>query len=175
MALAPVGWEWTKLSFTEWNFGGGDQISGALAVADVLGIFGRYRVDLATYWPLKSDERFAYAGLRAYRNYDGAGASFGDTSIAAASSEIATATVYASIDSQDPARTVIVLINKATTMKTVGIRISQSVYYKTAKVFTLTSAQANLVGAPELSVVADNAFHYAMPAQSVSCPQSRPG
>ena len=41
--------------------------------ADVLGIFGREGVDLATYWPLQSDESFAYGAFAAFRNYDGAG------------------------------------------------------------------------------------------------------
>src|ERR1019366_5993457 len=34
----------TKLSFSEWNYGGGTDISGAIASADVLGIFGSYGV-----------------------------------------------------------------------------------------------------------------------------------
>ena len=61
----------TQLAFTEWNYGGGDHISGAIASADVLGLFGRYGVGLATYWALHEDETFAYAALRAFRNYDG--------------------------------------------------------------------------------------------------------
>ena len=57
--------------------GGGYHISGALAVADVLGIFGREGVALAlalaNYWPFSTGESFAHAAFRAFRNYDGRG------------------------------------------------------------------------------------------------------
>ena len=66
--------------------------------ADVLGIFGREGVGLATYWALNDSETYPYAAFRAYRNYDGSGATFGDTSVQATSSDVPTATVYASID-----------------------------------------------------------------------------
>ena len=40
----------TKLAITEYNWGALEDINGALAQADVLGIFGRESVDLATIW-----------------------------------------------------------------------------------------------------------------------------
>ena len=70
----------TKLSFSEWDYGGGGDMSGAIASADVLGIFGRDGVDMAMKWPGASDT-FTYAAFTAFRNYDGHGAAFGDTSI----------------------------------------------------------------------------------------------
>jgi hypothetical protein len=158
----------TKLSFTEWDYGGGNHISGAIAAADVLGVFGRESVGLATYWPLNSDESFAYAAFRAYRNYDGQGSTFGDTSISATSSDVPTATVYASIDSGVSGRAVIVAINKATSSKTAGIRIAHTSSYTTASVWVLTAAQANLGAGTPLAAAATNAFRYTMPAQSVS-------
>ena len=158
----------TKLSFSEWNYGGGDHISGAIAVADVLGIFGRESVGLATYWPLKSDESFAYAGFRAFRNYDGSGGTFGDTSISANTSDTDRVSVYASIDSKHPDRTVLVVINKDTAVVNAGITVAQAVAYSSAKVYQLTGAQAQLQSATALTPTATNAFNYMMPAQSVS-------
>jgi len=158
----------TVLSFSEWDYGGGDHISGAIAVADVLGIFGREKVGVATYWPLKSDESFAYAGFRAYRNYDGQGSTFGDTSISAVSSDVPTATVYASIDAASPTRTVIVAINKASSTKTAAIRVAQTTSYGSAAVWVLTGTAANLVSGTSINASATNAFLYVMPAQSVS-------
>ena len=158
----------TQLSFTEWDYGGGNHISGAIAVADVLGIFGRESVGLATYWPLNSDESFTYAAFRAYRNYDGQGATFGDTSIYAVSNDVPTATVYASVDSGAPNRTVIVAINKATGTRTAGIRVAHTSSYTTAAVWVLTASQANLTAAAPIASVATNAFRYTMPPQSVS-------
>src|SRR5262249_1617333 len=55
----------TKLAFTEWNYGAANHISGAIAAADVLGIFGRYGVSLATYWSLTQDNAFVHAAFRA--------------------------------------------------------------------------------------------------------------
>ena len=68
-------------------------MNGALAQADVLGIFGREGLDLATLWaaPIRSIlvlnwQPGAFA-FRMYRNYDGQGAAFGDTSVAASSAD----------------------------------------------------------------------------------------
>jgi hypothetical protein len=41
----------TKLAFTEFTYGGERDISGAIATADVLGVFGKYGVYFATFWP----------------------------------------------------------------------------------------------------------------------------
>lgn len=158
----------TKLAFTEWNYGAGNHISGSLAVADVLGIFGRYGVSLAAYWPLIEDEAFAYAAFRAFRNFDGQGGAFGDTSIAASTSDVNTTSVYASLDRDNPARTVIVAINKGNTAKKAGLKLTHSVVYTGAKVFVLSGTQANVRSAPSLGAAALNAFKYEMPAQSVS-------
>lgn len=157
----------TGLALTEWNYGGGQDISGAVAVADVLGILGSYGVDIASYWAL-GNERFANAAFRAYRNFDGANAAFGDTSIHAASSDVPTATVYASIDSGNPGRVVTVLINKAASEKTAGITIAHSSSFASLSVYTLTSASANVVAGSAVPAVAQNAFRYTMPALSVS-------
>jgi hypothetical protein len=49
-ALLDRAYPGTGLGVTEWNFGAERDLSGGLAVADVLGIFGREGLDLATYW-----------------------------------------------------------------------------------------------------------------------------
>jgi hypothetical protein len=157
----------TGLAITEWNYGGGQDISGAVAVADVLGIFGRYGVGIGSYWAL-GNETFANAAFRAYRNFDGAGAAFGDTSIHASSSDVPTATVYASVDSANPGRLVTVLINKATSAKTAAITIAHPSSFASLSVYTLTSAGANVVAGGAVPAVAENAFLYTMPPLSVS-------
>lgn len=53
----------TKLAITEYNYGGGSHISGAIAEADVLGVFGREGVFAAAEWPLASDESFIGAAV----------------------------------------------------------------------------------------------------------------
>ena len=44
----------TKLSFSEYDYGGGGDISGGIAQADVLGIFGAQGVFAATQWALEA-------------------------------------------------------------------------------------------------------------------------
>ena len=79
------------------------------------------------------------------------------------------ASVYASLDAGDVTRLVIVAINKATTDKVAGIRISHSTAYTHANVYTLTAAGGkNVVVGMPITAVATNAFRYTMPAQSVT-------
>jgi hypothetical protein len=158
----------TRLAFTEWNYGGGEHISGAIAVADVLGIFGQRGVGLATYWGLNGDERFAYAAMRAYRNYDGSGAHFGDTAVAATSSDVEGATVYASIDSSDPNHCVIIAISKANADMKAAIDITHPSAFTSAKVWTLSGTDAALKPGADLTSSGDNVFVYDLPAQSIS-------
>ncbi len=159
----------TKLAITEWHFGGGGHASGAVATADVLGIFGREGVDMAQIWWHNPDDSFTEAGLQAYRSYDGAGAAFGDTSIEAKSSSAALASIYASIEAANPSRLVLVVINKDEAPKTAGIRLWHPTSFTKAKVWTITqSGGAKLSPAADLAAVATNAFSYAMPGWSVS-------
>lgn len=100
----------TKLAIGEYNWGALDHINGALTQADVLGIFGREGLDLATLWdPPTSQQPGAFA-FRMYRNYDGQGKAFGETSVAASSSNQEQLAIYAATRS-DAALTLIV-INK---------------------------------------------------------------
>jgi hypothetical protein len=160
----------TKLAITEYNYGGANHISGAIAQADVLGIFGREGLWAATLWPLESSNNFIYGGFEAFRNYDGANGSFGDTSIRATNSDPATSSVYASVDAGNPARMVIVAINKNATSRTAGISVTHTVQFHTAHVYTVTSAST--AGAPAAGATIDltqtNAFQYTMPAYSVT-------
>jgi len=158
----------TKLGFTEYWYGGGNHISGGIAEADVLGVFGREGVFLANMWELNDNVAMAYAGLRAFTSYDGMGAHFGDTSVSATSSDAARATVYASIDSKNAGRMVLVAINKTNGPLKAALPLAAYGEYKTADIWQLTSAEANLVPAAAISAVATNAFAYEMPAFSVS-------
>ncbi len=101
----------TKIGLTEYNWGGLEHINGALTQADVLGIFGRERLDMAMLWqPPDSVDPGAFA-FRIYRNYDGEGSQFGEISLLAASDDQDQLSIYAAERSLDQARTVIV-INK---------------------------------------------------------------
>ncbi len=104
----------TKLAITEYNWGAHDHINGALAQGEILGIFGREGVDLATLWAPPSATQPAAFAFRMFRNYNGnqnASSRFGDTSILAQSDTPDQVSVFAAKRSADNATT-IMLINK---------------------------------------------------------------
>jgi hypothetical protein len=158
----------TKLSITEYNYGGAAHISGAIAQADVLGIFGREGLFAATLWRLASDNGFIYGGFDMYRNFDGANGSFGDTSIRATTSDVANATVYASVDAANAGRMVLVCINKNDAARSAGIVISHTVQFHTARVYQLTGASSVPQRLTDINLSLTNALQFTMPANSVS-------
>ncbi len=102
----------TMLSISEYNWGALNDINGALAQADVLGIFGREGLDLATLWGPPADADPGAFAFRMYRNYDGANHGFGDVSTLATSADPGALAVYAAQRTADKALTVMV-INKS--------------------------------------------------------------
>ncbi len=110
-----------KVSITEYEGGGWNHIAGTIAQADYLGIFGAQGLFAASFWPPNGTYDYAMAGFRAYRGFDGATASFGDTSLQATSSNIANVMVYASSDSTTPGRYVFVAINRSTSAQVTAI------------------------------------------------------
>jgi hypothetical protein len=77
----------TGIAITEYNFGGEYDASGAVTLAEVLGIYGREGVGIANYWPFPPKDTPAAAAFRLYRNYDGSGGTFGDRELAVSSGQ----------------------------------------------------------------------------------------
>ena len=131
----------TRLAVTEYYYGGGDHISGALAQADVLGIYGREGVFAAALWHLgKTDDRFIHAACAMFRNFDGRGGAFGDTGWAVEGGDPARASLYASVDAQG--RGVLVALNKTERPLPVRIELQGAPAYRTAALHRLTAAAA---------------------------------
>ncbi len=103
----------TGLALTEYNYGGTEHISGGVAQADLLGIFGRYQV-AACFWPLISDNSYVAGAFQLYRNYDGAGSAFGNISLDANSSDNSAAAAHAARGSNG--RFTVVAINRSRTL-----------------------------------------------------------
>ncbi|MBA3480958.1 MAG: hypothetical protein H0T51_03990, partial [Pirellulales bacterium] len=160
----------TKIALTEYNFGGTNHISGGIAQADVLGIFGRDEIFAANFWNLHGDanSQFASGAFKMYLDYDGDGGSFGDTSIQAATNKIADSAVYASVDEEDPSRVIVVAINRTGAAKSAALQLTHDQRFDYAEVYRLTSASPNPVQAANIPIDLVNAFLYTMPAYSVS-------
>jgi len=102
----------TKTATSEYNWGGQEHINGALAQADLLGIFGAYGLDLATLWgPPDATQTPGLVAFEIYRNYDGNGSQFGNMALASTSLNQGLLSVYGGLRTADGALTVVV-INK---------------------------------------------------------------
>jgi hypothetical protein len=110
-----------KISVTEYENGGFNHIAGTIAQADNLGIFGSMGLFAANFWPPNGTYSYTLAGFRAFRDFDGAKANFGDTSLQAASSSVKDVVVYASSDSTTSGRVVFVAINRSNAAKVTAI------------------------------------------------------
>ena len=158
----------TKIAITEYNYGGGNHFSGGIAQADVLGILGREGVFAANWWDVGNGSSYVNAAFNMYRNYDGAGGKFGDTSIDADTSNIANSAVYASVDSTNPNRMVVVAINRTGTAQTTGIAVTHDRVFDHAEVYRFAGASADIMRVPDIELDLLNAFQYTMPAWSVT-------
>jgi len=157
----------TKLAIGEYNWGGLEHINGALAQADVLGIFGREGVDLATLWePPALDDPGAFA-FRLYRNYDGAGGRFGDVSVAATSTDQDRLSIYAAERSSDDGLTIVV-INKTGGPLTANLTIANRQSPSAAEVYRYSPA--NLAAIQHLTdqQMSNGSINAAFPANSIT-------
>ncbi len=157
----------TKLSISEYNYGDGDHIDGGIAQADVLGIFGQQGVYSANEWQLASNEAFIGGAFAMFRNYNGNGGTFGDTSIGASTNDITDTSIYASLDSTDPHRMVLVALNKTNSLITSNIQLSNAGFADRADIYQLTSASATPVFVGEFSLNDVNSFSLNLSAMSV--------
>lgn len=157
----------TKLSISEYNYGGATDISGGIAEADVLGVFGQQNLFSANEWPLQGSEPFIAGGFQMFRNYDGNGAAFGDTSIKAATDDVASSSIYASYDLAHPGVLTLVAINKTNGAKNADFNLGH-LFASSAQVYQLTSGSSTPQHTGAISILNPNLINYTMPAYSVS-------
>lgn len=158
----------TKTAIDEYNWGGQEHINGALAQADVLGIFGEFALDLAALWgPPSATQTPGLMAFEIYRNYDGANSKFGDVALAscsgttgacaqggsdpAAQNQLA---VYGALRSSDQAVTIVVL-NKTYSNLTSSLSLAHLTATGNAQVFQYSAGNlAAITALPEVTVTA---------------------
>jgi len=157
----------TKIALGEYNWGALDAINGALTEADILGIFGRESLDLAALWdPPTSTQPGAFA-FRMYRNYDGAGKTFGDVSVRAMNTITDSIAIHAAQRSTDNALTLIV-INKMTNALTTTVTLSNFIASPSAQVYRYSVANLNAIVAQPNQAVSASGFTATFPASSIT-------
>jgi len=102
----------TNLAITEYSWGALNSITGAIAQADILGIFGAYGLGLGTLWGQPATTDPGAFAFKIFLNYDGNGSQFGGTGVSATSGDPDTLSIFAA-QRVDSALTVLVL-NKTT-------------------------------------------------------------
>ncbi len=164
----------TKTAISEYNWGGQEHINGALAQADILGIFGQYGLDLATLWgPPDASQVPGLMAFEVYRNYDGASSKFGDISLASTSANQGMLSVYGALRPSDNAVTVVV-INKTYGDLTSTLSLANIAPNGPAKAFLYSNANlAGIVAQPDVTVTppatgsSTSTLSTTFPAQSI--------
>jgi len=165
----------TKLAITEYNWGGLEHINGALAQADILGIFGREGLDLGTLWgpPDPATQIPGMMAFEVYRNYDGAGSTFGEEALTSTSGDQKKLSIYGALRAKDNAVTIVV-INKTYGDLTDTISLQNMTAGGPAQVFLYSSAHlAGLVAQQDITVTppatgSTSTITAKFPAQSIT-------
>jgi hypothetical protein len=157
----------TKIAIGEYNWGALDHINGALAQADVLGIFGREGLDLATLWDAPQPTQPGAFAFRMYRNYNGARAQFGETSLRAQSADQEKLALYAAQRAADQALTLMV-INKTGGDLTSVLTLSGFSPALTASVYRYSPANLSAIQHPADLPVTPVGLTGTFPANSIT-------
>ncbi len=154
----------TLIGITEYNWGGDDFMNGATAQADVLGIFGREGLDLATRWTCPSSNSPTYNSIKMFRNYDGNKSVFGDTSVSASVPNPDMLATFAAVRASDGALTLMV-INKDSNFTPVALNLTNFAASGTAQVWQLATNKISSLGSQSFT---NNLLTRTLPPQSVT-------
>jgi Glycoside hydrolase family 44 len=130
----------TPVAITEYNWGAEASISGATTQADIYGIFGQQGLGMATRWTVPANTTPTYKAMQMYRNYDGAGSTFGDTSISATVPNPDNLSAFAALRTSDGAMTVMVINKVLSGSQEVKLKLAHFASSGTAQVYRLTSS-----------------------------------
>ena len=158
----------TKIAITEYSIDSGNKVvTDALAEADLLGVFGRENVGLASMWyPPAPMDPIAYA-FRLYRNYDGEGSQFGSTSVASTSTNQAALSIYGATRSSDGALTMMV-INKTTSSIDTKLTLDNFKAGGAAKIYTYSNANLKSIESGGSESLSSNTLTRSYPAYSAT-------
>jgi hypothetical protein len=169
----PAGTGAPTLSISEYNNGCEADISGGVAEADTLGIFGREGLGAAAAWPLQSlTDNYLLAAFDLYRNYDGHGAVVGDTGVYASTSDPDHTSVYAFAHSDNAAAVDLVAINKSGAAVSASLHVAGGMALTGATAFQLVAGSASVTPVAGTNAVRCTGgtctLTYAMPPMSAT-------
>jgi len=156
----------TKTAITEYNWGAPDAITGAIAQADILGIFGREQLDYGTIWTSLSPTSPAAFAFKIYLNYDGNGSQFGGTSVSATSDNPDELSIFAA-KRYDSVLTIVVL-NKTSAAITDSIGLANFTPAGAAQVWQYSSANLGAIVRQSDISLNSSGLSTTFPAQSIT-------
>ncbi|MGA2589865.1 MAG: glycoside hydrolase family 44 protein [Bryobacteraceae bacterium] len=156
-----------QTAVTEYNWGDEANLNGATTQADVLGIFGRQALDLATRWTVPLNPSPTYLSMQIYRNYDGNKSEFGNTSVYAGVADPDYLSSFAAVRSSDGALTVMV-INKQQGSTPVSVSLANFPTTGVAQAWQISSASQTAITALGNVSIASNSIAATLPSQSIT-------
>ncbi|MCH5192916.1 MAG: hypothetical protein J1F11_03070 [Oscillospiraceae bacterium] len=158
----------TKLSFSEYNFGGGNVVSGGVAEADVLGIFASHGIHMACARPDTDDISYIKSAINIYTNYDGEGGRFGNTLVRADNGGDIMSSVYASVSGSDESLLKVIMINKnQTAKKSAEINIKSEYDFSYADIYSFNGDSPEIVKQDSIDVISGNSLTIDLEPMSV--------
>jgi len=134
----------TKIGVTEYNWcnindeANTDNIGCAIAQADVLGIFGREGLDMATRFNAPIPNLPSYNAMKMFRNYDGSMSTFGDVSTSATVANPDTVAAFAAQRTSDGKITAMLLSKYAAGNTAATVQLANFAASGTAQVWQLS-------------------------------------
>src|SRR5271165_2494634 len=166
----------TKLSFTEYSYGGESDVSGGVAQADVLGIYGKFGVYLGCAWILHGTPPpvYAAAAFNLYLDYDGKGGGFGGTSVLETDSDTVNTSAYASVDSSGALH--LVVLNKSYTQTAdLSLQIAGPVTYSRASVYAFDASSPSITARAPATLTNNQATYSLAPLTAAHLVFQSPG
>lgn len=154
----------TKAGITNYSWGAENAIGGATAQADVLGIFGREGLDIATR-PASDPATPTFKAMQLYRNYDGHNAAFGSLSVSDTVPNPDTLSSFAAVRRSDGALTVMVISKASGGSTPISLAVAHFAG-SAAQMWQLTSA--NKITHLPNTALSGGSLSATLPAQSIT-------
>ena len=148
----------TLIAFSEYDLGGGEDISGALATADSLGAFGKNGVYAAAMTANSKAKPYNQKVFELFQNFDKKGNGFGNISFYTHSSDPQKASIYASFSSQKPEQLTAIVINRSSESTFASFEITHDHILRKLQTYTVRKGSQKIEMGQTVPVKSRNTF-----------------
>ncbi|MBQ8567769.1 MAG: hypothetical protein IJ446_00960 [Oscillospiraceae bacterium] len=156
----------TKLSFSEYSFGGGGNISGCIAQIDALGAFAQNGVYLACLMPDEISD-YQKTGINIFTDYDYNGSSVGNIMLNTDNNDNMSSS-YAMIEENDNSRVWVILTNKNSSYnKDFSVKLNSETTYLDSHIYRVYDGSPEIIREDDLTGITDNTINITLEPRSV--------